>query len=107
MHDCFATACEIITAMHTENYFLQIIASLISELNLHIGCPRLLRTDCGTENSILAYVQPFLRRSHTDSRSGVNSFCYVKSTANQVSTGLQVYIYSFRIFFLKILMVNL
>ena len=24
------------------------------------------RSDCGTENSVIAYVQPFLRRNHTD-----------------------------------------
>ena len=48
------------------------------------GTPRLLRCDLGTENSRLAFIQPFLRRNDGDSFAGSSSFRYGKSTANQV-----------------------
>ena len=51
---------------------------------LLIGVPRLLRTDCGTENTHLSFMQPFLRQNHTDALSGMNSFRYGKSISNQV-----------------------
>jgi hypothetical protein len=47
------------------------------------GCPRVLRTDLGTENAVIAYLQPTLRHFHADSLSGINSHRYGKSTANQ------------------------
>ena len=49
------------------------------------GCPRLLRTDLGSENSKIAFLQPMLRHYHSDSLSGCNSHCYGKSTSNQVN----------------------
>jgi len=52
-----------------------------------IGVPRLLRTDCGTENTNLSFIQPFLRRTHSDSFSGFESFRYGKSVTNQVGRG--------------------
>ena len=48
----------------------------------------------GTENAILAYVQPFLRRKNADSRSGMGSFCYGKSVSNQVSNVSACIMYS-------------
>ena len=48
------------------------------------GCPRLLRTDMGTENSSIAVIQPILRHHHYDSLSKSNSHRYGKSTSNQV-----------------------
>ena len=36
-------------------------------VSLHVGCPRVLRTDRGTENSLLAVIQPVLRHYHGDS----------------------------------------
>jgi hypothetical protein len=50
----------------------------------HLGCPRVLRTDLGTENAVIAYLQPTLRHFHADSLSGINSHHYGKSTADQV-----------------------
>ena len=47
--------------------------------------PRLVRVDCGTENSSLAFIQPFLRRNHGDCYAGFESFRYGKSVTNQVS----------------------
>ncbi len=49
------------------------------------GCPKIIRCDRGTENSVVAYLQPFLRRNCSDIFSGENSFRYGRSTSNQVS----------------------
>ena len=48
------------------------------------GCPRILRADMGTENSLLATVQPILRHFDSDSLAGGKSFMYGKSINNQV-----------------------
>lgn len=45
--------------------------------------PRLLRCDCGTENAKLSVLQPFFRYNDADSMSGLKSFMYGKSVANQ------------------------
>ena len=50
----------------------------------HAGCPRTLRADRGTENSIIAFLQPSFRHFHLDSMSGAKSFLYGRSTTNQV-----------------------
>ena len=44
-----------------------------------------MRVDCGTENSVLAFIQPFLRRNHGDCFAEFDSFRYGKSVTNQVS----------------------
>ena len=44
----------------------------------------MLRTDAGTENSLLARIQPMLRHEHTDSFSKDKSHIYGRSTSNQV-----------------------
>lgn len=49
-----------------------------------VGCPTLLRTDRGTENANVAFLQPFLRRDGEDSFAGEKSFMYGRSTSNQV-----------------------
>ena len=48
------------------------------------GCPKILRTDPGTENSIVAVVQPALRHNGSDNFAGSNSHRYGKSPSNQV-----------------------
>ena len=45
--------------------------------------PRLVRCDLGTENTTVAFLQPFLRSSGHDEFAGVNSFMYGKSSSNQ------------------------
>ena len=45
--------------------------------------PTLLRCDRGTENVHLEKIQKFLRKDGTDAFSGMNSFLYGRSTANQ------------------------
>lgn len=39
-----------------------------------IGCPTILRTDCGTESSIVAFLQPTLRHAGSDFYRGEKSF---------------------------------
>ena len=65
---------------------------------MHSGCPRLLRADRGTENALILFIQPTFRHAHQDSMSGIRSFQYGRSTANQVgaciisiSTGCSVH----------------
>lgn len=43
-----------------------------------------LRTDRGTENAIIAFVQPTLRSQHSDVFAAEKSFRYGKSSSNQV-----------------------
>ncbi len=48
------------------------------------GCPKLLRADNGTENSIISVIQCILRHHHSDNLSGQKSFIYGRSVNNQV-----------------------
>lgn len=57
------------------------------------GAPRLLRADCGTENTNMSFIQPFLRRAHADCFAEMNSR-YGKSVTNQV---LLLYSYTTRL----------
>lgn len=47
--------------------------------------PRLVRADRGIENTNIAFMQPYLRRSHGDCFLGQQSFRYGKSIANQAN----------------------
>ena len=47
------------------------------------GCPSLLRTDCGTENVVIAGVQSFLRAECDDDLAGEKAHRYGPSTGNQ------------------------
>ena len=47
------------------------------------GVPSIVRADLGTENSIIASIQPFLRRHGIDSARNM-SFRYGHSVSNQV-----------------------
>ena len=49
-----------------------------------VGCPTILRTDRGTENTNIAFLQPFLRDQHDDPFAKEKSFMYGRSTSNQV-----------------------
>ena len=49
-----------------------------------IGCPRVLRTDRGTENTHIAFIQPTFRHCDPDDLAGINSHRYGRSTSNQV-----------------------
>ena len=50
------------------------------------GAPTIVRADRGTENSVIAFIQPAFRSQQNDSFVGERSFCYLKSTSNQVGT---------------------
>ena len=58
------------------------------------GCPELLRTDPGTENSTIATLQMVFRRNGSDSRAGIESHRYGKSTSNQAGILQMISIYS-------------
>lgn len=47
------------------------------------GCPRLLTTDCGTANGIMAGMQCFLRGEDDDDFAGEKAHRYIPSTRNQ------------------------
>ena len=51
----------------------------------YLGCPKVLRADRGTENTNVAFLQPFLRDNGGDDFAGEKSFMYGRSTSNQVS----------------------
>ena len=57
------------------------------------GCPRLLRSDRGTENARISFLQPFLRRHGQDSLAGENSYRYGKSVYNHICINLSAYIH--------------
>lgn len=63
--------------------------TLLLLLLLFLGCPKMVRTDYGTENSLLAIIQQILRHNSSDR----TSFLYGKSTHNQVFTITTIYIY--------------
>ena len=45
--------------------------------------PRRIRTDCGTENCVLAAIQCYFRRKHTDKFAGDKAHIYGSSHSNQ------------------------
>ena len=47
------------------------------------GYPTMVRTDRGTENTLMATMQCFLRRSHSDDRASLKAHAYGPSTSNQ------------------------
>ena len=46
-------------------------------------CPRVLRTDCGTENVTMATMQCYFRGNGNDHQAGLNAHRYGSSPANQ------------------------
>ncbi len=52
----------------------------VSELK---GCPTIVRSDCGTENGIVAAIQCFFRSSGLDTFAGERSHIYGSSHSNQ------------------------
>ena len=47
------------------------------------GYPTMVRTDRGTENTLMATMQCFLRRSHSDDHASLKAHAYGPSTSNQ------------------------
>ncbi len=54
------------------------------------GTCRILWTDCGTNNSHLAFIQPFIRRDGSDCFANQASFRYGKSVSNQVKPSMKL-----------------
>ena len=52
-------------------------------VKLNAGCPRLVRTDCGTENGTLAAMQSYFRQEGNDKLSGLKAHKYGSSPSNQ------------------------
>ena len=48
--------------------------------------PAYIRIDKGTETGVMATMQCYLRRNHTDLENPIDSVCYGPSTSNQVSS---------------------
>lgn len=47
------------------------------------GCPRLVETDCGTKNGVLASLESVFREQDQDQFSGLGGLRYGTSTSNQ------------------------
>ena len=56
-----------------------------------LGCPSIVRSDYGTENSILAACHMALRHNHEDEFSGEQSFRFGSSTTNTVELIIMIY----------------
>ena len=52
---------------------------------IYLGCPRIIRSDYGTENALLAATYMFLRHNYTDEFKGEKSYRFGSSTTNTVS----------------------
>lgn len=65
-------------------YKIRTVVANYKQTHLLTGYPSILRTDAGTENSSLAYIQPVLRHNHSDEFAKESSHRYGKSTTNQV-----------------------
>ena len=48
------------------------------------GCPSILRSDCGTENTVLSACHMTLRHNHMDEFKGEKSFRFGSSATNTV-----------------------
>ena len=48
------------------------------------GCPSRMRSDHGTEKTIIALCQMVLRHNHTDHHAGCNSFVFGNSVRNMM-----------------------
>lgn len=62
----------------------RVIGGYFVETLKHLGgCPRLVRTDMGTENVVVRDIQRYLRRNDDDERAAERSYITGTSTANQ------------------------
>jgi len=70
----------------TVHNYLEILCAIMCSL----GCPSVVRSDRGSENCNVGFLQPFLRRNGEDCFSGEKSFMYGKFTSNQVCISLPI-----------------
>lgn len=69
--------------IHSNNDPFIIGAIFLEHLKEHQGCPSRIRTDCGSENVVLAAVQSYFRRNHVDEYAALKSHIYGTSHGNQ------------------------
>ena len=69
------------------NYNCIILLTGDALVTYNIGLPSIVRADLGTENTTIAWIQPFLRRHGLDSACNM-SFRYGHSVSNQVYRAL-------------------
>ena len=70
--------------IHSNNNPVVISRIFLDALKEHLGCPSRLRTDCGTENVLIATIQSFLRQRQCESyESAIACHIYGPSYANQ------------------------
>ncbi|MEQ2186873.1 hypothetical protein GOODEAATRI_033288, partial [Goodea atripinnis] len=60
-------------AAHTSNDPCVIGGYFLEAVEQFGGCPRIIKTDLGTENVLIRDIQTHLRRNNTDARSGKHS----------------------------------
>lgn len=71
---------EVVRSNNLPNIPAQLYLNSVKELK---GCPIIVRTDCGTENGMLAAMQCYFRSDGTDSFAGERAHQYGTSTRNQ------------------------
>ena len=70
------------TVHSNDNPFI-IGAIFLEYLKQYEGCPSRVRTDCGSENVVLAAIQSFVRRNHPDEYAGQKFHIFGTSHGNQ------------------------
>ncbi|PIK48035.1 hypothetical protein BSL78_15097 [Apostichopus japonicus] len=85
VHGCidgFSRSIIWLNAYYTNNNPRIIAGYYIEEVAKRNGCPRMIRADRGTENSVACHIQRYLRRHGVDAQVH-NSFIYGTSVTNQ------------------------
>ncbi|KAJ0060283.1 hypothetical protein NL108_007790 [Boleophthalmus pectinirostris] len=81
--DGFSRKIMWLRAAYTNNDPRVIGGYFVETIELLGGCPRLVRTDMGTENVIIRDIQRYLRSDDQDDRAGEGSYITGASTTNQ------------------------
>ena len=71
---------EVVQSNNLPSIPAQLYLNVVKELK---ECPVIVRTDCGTENGMLAAMQCYFCNDGTDSFAGENAHQYGTSTRNQ------------------------
>ena len=69
--------------VHSNNNPFIIGAIFLEHLKQCEGCPSRIRTDCGSDNVVLAAIQSYLRRNHPEEYAGLKSHIFGTSHGNQ------------------------
>lgn len=71
---------ELVTSNNDPNITARLYLDSVQKLK---GCPRVVRSDCGTENCLIAAMQSFFRAHDNDEFSGAKAHRYGSSPSNQ------------------------